>query len=212
MLWSAWYDHTMPELNGVELPLLDMQLRNACIEFCNETAAYVLPLALVDVLATVSEYSLASPDDQAEVFMVRAAWLNDHQLDYAPVRVLETGYVAWETMTGDPPTAYTQTQYNQVRLFPIPTAEYAAALRMTGVLRPTLAATGLADRIAVQYFRAIAAGAKTLLMSMGGKPWTNPEGAVRYRAEFEAAKTKATIDANRSYLPSALQVQLRAVR
>lgn len=210
--WSAWYDHTLPELNGVELPLLDMYIRKAAIEFLNDTAVYTLPLALVNVVANTNEYSLVSPDNQAEVFMARSAWYDNNKLDYAPVKTLETGYIAWESMTTERATAYTQQRFDKIRLFPTPTTSLVSGLRITAALRPTLTAASLADHIASQYFFDIAAGVKTMLMGMGGKPWTNPTGEAKYRADFEAGKTQATIDTNRSYIPSALQVQLRAIR
>lgn len=210
MLWSAWYDSILTELPGAQAPVVEYALRQAAIDFCDETAIYTATLGAVDVVVGQSAYPLQSPDPEAEAFLVKSVWVNDGEaLSFATQDALASWSTRWEALSGDPPKAFTQERYDQVHLVPIPEVGYVGGLVVRAALRPTLTSTGLTDHIATQYFDVLACGAKARLMGMSAKPWTNPDGEAKNRALFEAGKTRAVVDANRSLTRAALVAYAR---
>lgn len=211
--WSSFYDHILGEVNGVTPAMVDFQLRSICIEFCEETGIHATEVTPINVVADTAAYTLTSPVTGTEPYQIKAAWYDDTPLDIAPIDALNASSTYWGSETATTASAYTQKQPNEIILYPNPTVSVTAGLRVEILLRPTLASTGLTDWIATRYMRQIAAGVKGRLMMMPDRPWTRPDFAMKYQAEFEAAKTRAAIDANRSLMRSALAARPRpAVR
>lgn len=207
--WSSFYDHILPELNGVTPALVDFHLRQTAIEFCQETGIHTLEVAPIDVLAGTSSYVLTSTIAGTEPYQIKNAWFNSRPLDYASIDTLDQSSSYWQAITGTEAMAFTQRQPDTIILYPQPNTALTAGLRVEIILCPTQSATGLQDWVASRYMKQIAAGVKGRLMAMSDKPWTRPEFSSMYTAQFEAAKTRATIDANRSFTRGALSARPR---
>lgn len=210
--WSDFYDYVVPELPGIQLPLVDHWLRQISIEFCQETCVHTARVTPIDILADTSTYDLTSPVDETEPYLVKAAWYDDIPLDIAPVDVLNRYYSYWPDVTDTQPSCYTHTRPDQITLYPTPDTALSGGLKVELVLRPTLVSTGLADWVFTRHVRDIAVGVKGRLMEMPGKPWTNLQLAAAYLGDYRKAKTAATSAVNRSFARSVLSVQPRPVR
>ena len=66
-------------------------------------------------------------------------------------------------------------------------------------VRPSEAATGLADDMAIKFRDDITNGAKGKLMMYPNMPWSNPQLAGMYLAMFDSATGKANLAAVRSF-------------
>lgn len=222
-LWSAFYPYVLAEVPMAPEPLVDFMLRKAAIDFCEETAVHSIQADAIDVLAGTAVYPLvppgviiapavtAVPDPELDVCMVKYAWLNNQPLPYVSQEILnQQSTTYWRNDTGDKPTGFTQDDQDNLILYPNPTRDYTGTngLLLTLVVRPSLAATGVKDWIGKRYVQEISYGAVAMLTGMVGKPWSNPEAEQKYTVKFEAAKTKATIDAYRSFTRGALRVQM----
>lgn len=207
--WADFYDHILPDVNGVTSAVVDFTLRQVCIEFCERSGIHSTQVTAMDIVADTAAYSLTSPVSGTEPYQVKAVWFDGRPLDMAPMDALASVNPYWATEESAESWAYTQRQPDQIILYPIPTEAVTAGLRVEVLLRPTQDASGLTDWIAGRYMRQLAAGVKARLMAQPNRPWTNVEYAAVYNAEYRDALTRATIDANRSLMRAALSVRMR---
>lgn len=213
MLWTAFYDYILPDLNGVSQALVSHTLRNVVIEFCNETLIYVYDLPEIDVVAGTAEYAITSDVSGTEVVMAKAAWVNDVPLAFAPLEALNSKYGGWTGDTSQQPLSFTQKTSTAIILYPEPDTAYTDGLKVQVALRPTLAATGLVDWLATKYIQQLSAGCKGKLMAQPGRPWTNMELAQYNLSIFASAINDAKIETSRSLTRAVLSVRMRpAVR
>lgn len=208
-VWASFYDHILPELNGITPAVVDFTLRDVCRDFCEETGVHATEVTAINVVAGTSAYTLTSPVSGTEPHRIKAAWFNGHPLHMAPEDALNASSDYWPDSTSTEPWAYTQKQPDQIILYPEPDTAVTDGLRVQIILKPTTDSTGLTDWIALRYMRQLAHGVKARLMAQPGRPWTNPDFAAYHNALYESAKTLATIDANRSFTRGALTVAMR---
>ena len=211
MKWSGFYDYVLPELPGVATDLVDIYLRRAAIEFCEETSVYVSDHDPISLIKGIAEYDLEAPEPETDIVSVKKAWVGDSSIEYVSQDTLNQRPVYWPNETAPRPSAFTQQTQASLIVFPKPTESLKNGFNMKVVLRPTLGATGIIDWMATKYIQEITDGAKAMLMAMPNKPWTQPDGAALYRAQFESGKTRATIEAQRSFTRASQQVQLKRV-
>lgn len=211
MKWSAFYDYVLPELNGVPTNLVDIYLRRAAIEFCEETTVYVADHDPISLIKGIAEYDLEAPEPETDIVSVKKAWVEDAGIEYIGQDTLNQRPTYWPGETAPRPTAFTQQTQTSLIVYPKPTESLRNGLKLKVVLRPTLSANNIADWLGGKYIQEISDGAKAMLMSMPNKPWTQPDGAAMYRAQFEAGKTRATIEAQRSFTRASQQVQLKRI-
>lgn len=211
MKWSEFYPYVLSECDRVMLDVADLYIRQAAIEFCEETGVYTADHDPISLVKGISEYDLEAPEPETDIVLVKKAWVGDAAIDYVSQDTLNQRPVYWPNEYAPKPTAFTQQTQTSLIVYPKPTEALASGLKLKVVLRPTLKATGIADWVGVKYVQEISAGAKAMLMDMINKPWTSPEGAAKYRAQFEAAKTRATVEAQRSFTRASQQVQLKRI-
>ena len=207
-LWSGFYDHILPEVNGVATGVVDHVLRQVCIDFCEKTRIHLSLVDPIDVVAGTAEYTLTSLVSGTEPYMVNAAWHDELPLRMAPLDSLNSFAEYWPDTDGTP-YAYTQKQSDKIILYPNPTTALTDGLRVELVLRPTSSSTGLTDWIATRYMECLAYGVKGRLMAQPNRPWTNPEYAQYFLSLYERARAKAAIEANKSLMRAALSARQR---
>lgn len=208
MNWSGFYDGIRPEIPASEPALVDATLRRAAIEFCEETGIYILDFTPVNIVANTAAYTLTSPTAFTEAMEIKHAWANDVPITPISQEDLAKLPGRWTNDTSTLPTNYTQQDDDNVILYPRPTVSYTAGLVMKVAVRPTIDATGIVDWFANKYYYDLSAGCKAMMMEMKGKPWSSPEGAAQFRAQFEGGKTSATIEANRSFTRAQVRVRM----
>lgn len=207
--WSGFYDYIMPHLQGVQNNLVDLALRNVCIDFCQQTGIHLDWQAAQDIVGNTANYNLSTAVTGCEVYQVKTAWADGKPLAFAPLDALNSRNTYWRDETAPAAEGFTQEVPNVIVLWPTPTTDVTNGLIVLNSLCPTRASTGLTDWIASRYMDALANGAVGQLMAMPAKPWTDPATANFYTTLYEAAKTRATIDVNRSLTRGALSATLR---
>lgn len=211
MKWSGFYDYVLPELTGVSTDLVDIYLRRAAIEFCEETSVYVADHDPISLVKGIAEYDLEAPENETDIVSVKKAWVGNAPIDYISQDTLNQRQSYWPADEAEQPTAFTQQTQTSLIVYPKPTIALKNGLKMKVVLRPTLTASGIVDWVATKYVQEISDGAKAMLMAMENKPWSSQAGTAVYRAQFEAGKTRATIEALRSFTRASQQVQLKRI-
>jgi hypothetical protein len=209
--WSQFHPYILSEVPSAPLPVVDHYIRNAAIEFCEETAVHTIDAAAVDVVAGTSTYALDAGDVELDVCMVKFAWLNGQRLPYISQETLNGDLMTyWPDHESDMPTGFTQQDQGNLILYPKPKLSYPTGLKLKLVVRPSWESTGVYDWVGRRFIQEISFGALAALTGMVGKPWSSQEAESKYRAAFESAKTKATIDAYRSFTRSSLQLSKSA--
>ena len=189
-VWSTFYPDVLPDLPGAPLPLVDHYLRNATIEFCERSKAWVADLTVIDAVAGQMEYALPLPTG-AELVEIKAALYLGEAITPKTHDYLADKYGDWQVEVGYP-AHYTHQTTDEVLLVPAPTDAATGALKIKAAVRPSPTAADVEDWFYSRYRLAIAAGCKALMASMTDKPWTNADRAVINAGMFDAAITKAT--------------------
>lgn len=207
--WSGFYDHILTDVNGVTTAIVDHTLRQIAIDFCERTGLHTEEITPINVVAGTAEYTLTAVTAGVEPYKVKAAWYDGTPLDIAPIDALNAAHTYWPDHTSDSPWAYTQKQPDKIIIFPEPTQNLTAGLRVELILRPTQASTSLTTWIAERYMYDIACGVKGRLMAQPNRPWSNPEHSLYFTSHYNSAVTKAKVEANNSLMRAALSVRPR---
>jgi len=209
--WDEFYDGVRPQIPGAEPEILDEKIRSATIEFCDDTHIYQEFVTPVNIVANTATYSVTPATSGTDVVGVRKAWANGLPLDPVTEDVLEGLYTYWPDVTADAPNRFLQANPSSITLFPNPTTSVTSGLKMKIAIKPAVDATSVTDWIFENFYYAIVCGAKAMLMEMGGKPWTAPDYAKQYRAQFEAEKANAKILVSRSFTRTPPRVRMSRV-
>lgn len=207
--WADFYDYIIPVLPGVTTDVVDLHLRNAAIEFCNETGVADYEAEPITLQEGVSQYSVLLPGADYNVARIKSASLDNRVIEPTTPDQLDNNHYGWKDIIGTPLTYFMVDPYT-VRVFPIPDKS-GELLNLTYTLRPNRDATGIDDYIFERYVEGICHGAIMRLSMMPAKPWTNLEQAQGAGIMFRAAKRDATIEVNKSFTRAKLQVRLRRV-
>jgi hypothetical protein len=207
--WTDLHDLVLTDLMGVSQDQATYYLRLSAIEFCDSTLVHSVEFAPINVVADQATYTPASPVAATEMTMVRTAWVNGKQLDFAPMDAIVGWHTDWRTLTDPQPRAFTQYDMASIVLVPKPTVSYTGGLIIFGAVRPTITSASLADFLVNDYREIIAKGAKARLFAMMGKPWSNPAEATRMRAEFSSDVANVRISVSKSFTRASLRVASR---
>lgn len=209
MLWSAWHPYVLPEVPGVPLPVLDHYIRQTAISFFAESQVWTASLAPIPVVASTGTYALvaaaetitAAPllTEVPEVSQVKWVWVDGQQIFPSSQEELGALLTQWDDVEAAMVSNYTQITQDTITLYPIPNFSSATGLVVKVALRPTLTAVGVPDWLGAGYVQEIAAGAKSALMGMVGRSWSNAAGEEKYGASYASGLTKATVEGQRSF-------------
>lgn len=173
-------------------------IRDAIIEFCNETHWWVEKLDPISTQANVAIYELDVPVG-TELVMIESLRVSDR-----PVRPVSSdnlnsryGYSNWQTLTGLP-AYYTFTEPNEVRLVPMPEVSASLAIDADASLRPVQDAMTVTETIYNRWAEQIGFGARSKLQSIPSQSYSDPNAAAQNRMLFAKGKAEAKIEKNAS--------------
>ena len=181
------------DVPGVHQTLASNQIRNAAIDFCNRSKAYVVQLDDQTISDQTTVVGLPSKTDLVQILQ---AWWNGKKITNKTIIELNEWYANWTTQSGTP-MYFTRMAPSTITLVPYPTT--AGTLSIVAAIAPSPDATGLDKDIFNTYFQEIAHGAKWKLLSMQKKPWSDPNLAVYHKELFDQGCAKAALDAKKSF-------------
>jgi len=156
------YDDLLPlmvlDLNGCDEKLMLLALRQAGRDFCKQSESWLYEFPAVNVVLGQTDYEYIAP------YMA-----NIH-------RVLWVKYNNSELSLDD----YTFVEEKTLVLANSPTANITAGLEMKVVLRPKISSEQIPSWFLERYAEYITAGAKSYLMGMPSKPFSNPNLSTFY--------------------------------
>jgi hypothetical protein len=173
---------------NVPVPILDHEIREAAIHFCERTRAWK-DVVTLDVVAAQAEYTLTVPTD-GTVVIVEEVYFNQARLEAKPMDTLKEQYQDWLTASGTP-LFYTQQQPGVLTLVPIPASALEDGLLVRLTYKPSRTATTIPDWLYEQWADVLGWGALSRLLMNPGLPCHNPNLAAVYQTQYDAGLLRA---------------------
>jgi hypothetical protein len=182
------------EVPGCPEVLIKQNIVQAAIEFCTETLVWQQIQDPITVIDKIYEYDIEVPTG-ARIVAIKDVWASNRKLRPVTMDQLFERLPNWQSSEGSEPTYYNaSTDWTTLRIFPIPYQSNKQKLTFRAAYAPTLSATTLPDEVTTKYLDGITGGAKSRLMIMPGRAWSNPQLALVYRTQFNDTMVKAKID------------------
>jgi len=213
--YSAFLDYVMPDVPGCTTQLAEHEIRNACIEFCENSLILQRDHDPVTIVAGIVDYDLEPPTGTL-VTRVMKAWYKGTELVQSAPDNINKSEVYNRLFTGadvsrSDPQRILQKDERTFTVYPIPQETATNSLTLRIALKPTRSSTTVDDVIFEDYAEAIGSGAKARLMMSPGKPYTNPQLGAAEMMLFRQAINTARSRAIRGHMRSDLGVKLRRI-
>lgn len=172
------YVKDVPEIVAIQA------VRNATIQFCEETRVLQSNLDPMTGVATVSEYEMI-PCKNHKIVDIMEAWYGDQLLIPKAVEELTRIYRTsnWNDLDGNP-YYYFRNRTQQITLVPTPKVTVQAQIKLRVALAPTRAATTVDEELYERYLEYIAIGARARLYDTPNQPYYEPKSAQLYLKRF----------------------------
>ena len=184
--WKDFFAEIMPECPKVPVPMIVSALRTATIEFCTQTDIWEQAIDSVYISEGTTEYEIEPPDSSSDIVRLTKLTLDGRDLS------------AGQDYTYNPPNLI-------LSRVPVSSGE----IKLRASLKPSRTALGVSDQLFTDWLEVLAAGAKSKLMAIPGKDWSNPSNSVFYEGLFQSGIAKAASRLNKQFTKTGLRVQLR---
>ena len=175
------YPRVMEVAPACPEPVALRHLRDAAIDFCRRTRIWRTTESWG---ITVSEYEIVVVDQEAALFEITHARIDDSHLEAITIDQLDIERREWRDEEGQG-KFITQSFPNTVRVVPKPAVETPAqTLTLELVLVPAIDAVRIPDELVTLYSKVIADGALGRVLLLPA-PWGNAELGLAHRSEFE---------------------------
>ncbi len=184
----------LPETPECPGPLAVNAVRNAAIDFCQRSTFWRQDHAKLSAFADEGEpgeYTLTVPSDTELVAVVTPILMSGLPVYQRSQSWLDQNLHQWQMRTGAQADWFLMVSPTILRLVPYPVAVAVDALQIKLILKPSREAAAMDATTANQWYLTITAGAKSLLMAMGNKPWSDQAESERYSEIFEHGITEA---------------------
>lgn len=197
--FDVFLDDVMPDAPGADIDIVRYHVARAVNVFAHESRMLVHTLPAIDVSAGVATYALQSDVPGLELAAIAAARFEGEPLGKATPRQLDANVRNWRTETGLV-VRYTGGNSTSITLVAVPGDSSTGGLVVDTFVAPTVdSADGFDEALYRQYGDAIAAGALARLLRLQKKPWTNPQSAAAYAAQFNAGINTAKLRAEAAF-------------
>lgn len=194
--YEEFFKEVIPFVRDVPEFVALNAIRNACIEFCEETLFWRQVLDPMAVVVDQAEYDLEI-EPNTEVAMIVSASLDDLSLEVKSDEELRKLLGAnWREKTGGIQYV-TQEDFATVRLCFTPDTATTSQLYFTVALRPLRSSTRIDRAIYERYAEIIGWGARARLHDTPQQSYSDENAAAKFRKWFESGYGKAKISINR---------------
>lgn len=197
-----------PDVPRCPHPMIVDAIRNATIEFCANTGVWIYRHTPMNIISSISEYRLTVPSD-AQVSRVGSAKISGNPIDIVTEDWLDDNIPDWESLRRDPRWVYLSSN-NTVTLVGKPIVTKTMALKIRLSLKPNREAKNIPLSVYDHYFEQIGRGAKSKLMLMPGREWSDPvAGRINFDL-FDKSRKKARNDVESGRGSSATMIKKRS--
>lgn len=168
------------DLPDCPVPTMVSALKEAIHRFYNDTRAWRLTDAiLATTVAGQAFYSVSNLPVGAVLVGLPGLWVGDKKLaEYREAHDLQPGQVNREF-------AARRISGSMIELTPAP-ERGGDIIRGNVALAPSVLSTTILEDLWLDHSDALRAYTRALLMQQEGKPWTNPNGAMKHMAEYRS--------------------------
>lgn len=197
---TSFYDETLPGLKGVTPGANALKaIRDTLIDFCERTQIWRYSPAAVNSVASTAEYTIVVPAG-TEISDVLWVQYNDEFPVLSPASIAELDALfpnGWREEEGEVDYYYLTTA-GKLRLALTPSTGVTGAIKSEVALKPTVTATTVDDFLYTDWRREIGCGARAILMAQSGKPWSDPQKAMKEQADYMESVGEGSYTADRS--------------
>ena len=206
---KKWKPYIFPDILESSFPSVEFAVREAAIEFCEETLLWSEDLTAINVVAATASYTLSPPSlsrlvaiDSVHHKATGAANSAYDPLDPIPQEHKDlVSTTAWRYDSGTPTGYYHNEEITPLFLHPIPDTNATSGLLVRVHLIPSEDCTTLEDFLWNQYQDVLTAGAKGLLFSQKAMPWYDTTEATAQRQKFIQFMDGVLRKMGRKYIP-----------
>lgn len=194
--YSSFLPEVLPYVRDCPEFVAINAIRNACIEFCENSLYWreVLPAIVLEEGEALYDLDLPVGTGVAKIISAGLGYKNlTARVEEELREILGEG---WRTRPG-PVQYYLQDEIEQIRVVMVPDQTYEDDLIVTAALRPTRASTKVGKIVYERFAEVIGFGARARLHDTPGQPYFNETAAKKFRAWFETGYGEAKIDVNR---------------
>lgn len=207
--FDALFTYIVPEVVSAPNSLVRNAILRAAIEFCERSQAYykTYPISFIN---SVSNYEIPLPYQQ-RVVIIREILLNtNRRLTAKTIEELSRIMPDFKTAQGSP-TYYLQPNPHQIAVYPQPNyANTPEIMSVRATYAPTVDADTLPNELINLYAEAISAKAKSILLMMPKKTWSDAQLGAMYRNDFMVYCDTARIQAMHERTQGSLSVKSRS--
>lgn len=187
--------HILPEVPGCDTDMAKQKLNLAIREFFLKSRSWRVKAGPYDVLADAEDPNIYLDPIEAslKVGYVFGVTYNGDRLKAMAVKPDETAFA-----TPGKPTYYHAEVPGALRVYPLPTTDQLEALHVYCSVIP-VDARQVPEHVATHHFETITKGALSKLLVMSKKPWTNPDLARVYGAQYYDGLREARVNADSAY-------------
>ncbi len=184
---SAFYPYIEPDVMGCPQPGMDIAIKDALMELCEETRWWSDDLTPNALVSGTPSYTLAAPAE-AEIVRPQSIKIDDRDLGPSISREeLDVRYPGWEAAVGVGPRHWFMISPTEIRLFPIPTDESVTLgyeINCRAAIKPSRTTLIIQDRFLSDVRQAVRAGALSRLLKQRAI-WRDLDRAKDEKREFE---------------------------
>jgi hypothetical protein len=186
--FTALRKFVTPHVPGAPPVVVDEAIRDSAIEFCTRSLRWVFDHGLISLKKNVKKYYLSSPE------------CTDIEQEISVVYEENTDWI--------PGTHYTLNEdKDAILLETAPGADNSKALAVKLAIKPSTDATDMDRRVFDDFYKAIAAGAVSLLKVQPDKPWSDLAGSQVDATMFVGGVIKGRIQRERKFTRGSLRIK-----
>jgi hypothetical protein len=183
--YEAFLPEVMPYVQDVPEVVAVQAIRNACIQFCEETHYLQENLDPITGQENVGDYDLDANDSNYKVVEIMQAYYGDQLLIPKAQEELNQIYRTsnWEDLKGNP-YYYFRPRASVVRLVTKPIITEQNKLKVKAAIAPKRSSTTVDEEIFERFLEYIAHGARARLYNTPNQPYYDPKTAMEYTKRF----------------------------
>jgi hypothetical protein len=183
--YEAFLPEVMPYVQDVPEVVAVQAIRNACIQFCEETHYLQENLDPITGQKNVGEYDLDANDSNYKVVEIMQAYYGDQLLIPKAQEELNQIYRTsnWEELKGNP-YYYFRPRASVIRLVTKPIITEANKLKVKAAIAPKRTSTTVDEELFERFLEYIAHGARARLYNTPNQPYYDPKTAMEYTKRF----------------------------
>jgi hypothetical protein len=185
-------------------------IRNACVEFCQETRYIQQHLDPMAGVATIGTYDLEANEGTYKIADIVECWYGDQFLVPKSIEQLTQIYrtTNWNTLDGNP-YYYYRPSSQEIRLVPYPKVTEANKIRVLAALKPSRASTTIREEIFERFLEDIAYGARARLYNTPNQPYYDLKTSMEYLKRFNDVMADVRTQVNKGLTRASVQIEFQ---